>query len=374
MSPTGGVEDLPSLFRILDRYVLREVATTWVAVTAVLLAILVSNQLARILGLAAANGLPQDVVLSLIWLTSLQYLTLLMPIGMLLAIMMALGRLYHDSEMAAVRACGTGPERLYLPVMLLAATVAIGLAWLAFVVAPTAFGMADSMRREALRNAQFGRLEAGKFRTFANGTAVFYAERADEAGVLYNVFLERTVGERVEVATAVRAVHRIEDAGRLHVIVLYDGVRYEGTPGEANFRELRFTEHGIPVRIPGPDDRKLRSEAKSMAALLASDVPRDVSELQWRISLPLMVIVLSLLAVPLAALRPRQGRYARVAVAIFVYFGYSNLISAARVWIEKGQIDPRIGVWWVHLLVVLLALLLLNRQSPLPAIFSRSAA
>lgn len=357
------------MLRILDRYVLREVTVTWVAVTGVLLAILVSNQLARILGLAASQGFSRDVVLSLIGLTTLQNLTVLVPIGTLLAVMMALGRLYHDSEMAAVRACGTGPERLYVPVMLLAVVVAMLLAWLAFDLSPSAYGKATEMRRAALRDAQFGQLEPGKFRSFSGGSAVFYAERADEAGVLYNVFLQRQVGDRVEVATASRAVHRIEEGGSLHVIVLYDGERHEGVPGEPGFRSLRFAEHGIPVRIPDPDEGKQRVEAKATAQLLGSPDPRDASELQWRLSLPIMVLVLALLAVPLSALRPREGRYARVALGILVYFGYSNLISATRVWIEKGQLDPRLGIWWVHLLVVLLAVYLLHRQSPLQSIF-----
>jgi len=356
------------LFRILDRYVLREVAATWLAVTGVLLAILVSNQLARILGLAASDGLPQQVVMTLIALTSIQNLTVLMPIGMLLAVMMALGRLYHDSEMAAVRACGLGPERLYVPVMLLATIVALGLAWLAFDVAPTAYGKALNLKREALREAQFGQLEAGKFRTFAGGAAVFYAERADEAGVLYNVFIERRQGDQVEIAVASRAIHKIEDDGRLHVIVLFDGERYDGVPGETTFRKLRFAEHGIPIRIPDPDAGRQRSESKTTAELLASGDPKDQSELQWRFSLPFMVLLLAFLAVPLSALKPREGRYARIAVAILVYFAYANLIATVRIWIEKGQLDPAFGLWWVHLLLLAFSLYLLHRQSPIPLI------
>ncbi len=359
------------MFRILDRYVLREVTIAWVGVTSILLIILVSNQLARILGLAAANGFPQQVVFRLMGLTSLQYLTVLVPIGMLLAVTMALGRMYHESEMAAVRAAGSGPERLYLPVMALALPVAAAVAWLAFDVAPGAYAGALELRREALRNAQFGRLEPGKFRTFAGGTAVFYAERADPDGTLHSVFLERQVGEGIEIATAERAVHRIEDDGRLHVVVLYDGVRYEGVPGKASFRVVRFVEHGIPVRVPDPEAGKRRREQKPTLELMQSNDPADVAELQWRISLPVMVVVLAFLAVPLSMLRPRQGRYARVALAIFVYLIYSNLISAAQVWVEKGQVDPRLGMWWVHGLVVLLALVLLHWQSPLHLLLAR---
>ncbi len=345
---------------------------TWVAVTGVLLAILISNQLARILGLAAANGFPQDVVLTLIALTSLQNLTIVVPVGMLLATMMALGRMYHESEMAAVRACGTGPERLYVPVMALALAVAAMVALFAFELSPGAYAKALELKREAMRNAQFGRLEPGKFRTFSDGAAVFYAERADQAGVLYNVFIERQVGERVEVVTAGRAVHRVEEGGALHVIVLYDGERYEGVPGQSEFRRVRFAEHGIPVRIPQFDDAEERPQGKRLVELIGSQDPREASELQWRVSLPIMVLVLALLAVPLSTLRPRQGRYARVALAILAYFLYSNLLSAARAWVEKGQLDPAIGVWWVHALVVLVALYLLHRQSPLPLMLRRN--
>lgn len=363
-----------TLLRTFDRYVFREVLLAWVAVTGVLLAILLSNQLARILGLAAANGFPQEVVWMLIGLSSLTNLTVLVPIGMLLAVMLALGRLYHESEMAAIRACGIGPERLYLPVALLAAMVAALVAWLGFAAVPAANAEAQAIRRDALREAQFGRLEAGKFRTFSRGTAVFYAERVDAQGVLYNVFLERRVGDRIEVATAARAEHRVEEGGAVHVLLLHDGVRYEGVPGRADFRRVRFAEHGLPVRLPDATAGREQRDGRPTAALFGSSDLRDVSELQWRFSLPAMVLVLSLLAVPLSALQPRQGRYARVALALLFYFVYSNLLSASRVWIEKGQLDPRIGLWWVHLAVAVLALWLLHRQSPLPQLFGRERA
>jgi lipopolysaccharide export system permease protein len=161
------------LFATIDRYVLREVATSLAGVTVVLLAILVSYQLARILGVAAERGFPHDIVLALIGLTSLENLIVLVPISMLLAAMLALGRLYHESEMAAVRACGIGPERLYLPVYALALPVAALLAWLTFVVGPDARNGAEALRGRGLRDAEFGQLAPGTFRTYADGKAVF---------------------------------------------------------------------------------------------------------------------------------------------------------------------------------------------------------
>ena len=63
-----------------------------------------------------------------------------------------------------------------------------------------------------------------------------------------------------------------------------------------------------------------------------------------------MAMVLTLMAVPLSRLRPRQGRYARVGFAIVVYLVYANLCLPAKVWVEKGELPPAIGVWWVHIL------------------------
>jgi lipopolysaccharide export system permease protein len=358
---------ITALFRTFDRYVLREVAISWLAVMMVLLAILVSSQLAKILGLAAEFGFPRDIVFALIGLTTLQNLVVLVPIGMLLAVMLALGRLYHESEMTAVRACGVGPVRLYLPVYALALPLAVGLAWLTFEVGPAARDSAEELRGKAMRDAQFGNLEPRSFRTFADGNAVFYAERRDSNGRLANVFVQRYVDHRVEVATAAWAEQRVLDGGQTQLIVLHDGERVEGVPGQAEFRRIRFVEHGIPVVVPEPGAGRDNPERKPTSALIGSAALTDIAELQRRSSMPIMVLVLALVAVPLAALRPREGRYARVAIAILIYFVYSNLVSAAQIWIENGRIAPLVGGWWVHLLAVAAGLLLLQRQSPLTA-------
>ena len=116
--------------KILERYILREVVTTWLVVTGVLLIILLANQVVGVLDRAAVKQFPQSVVLELIWLGALQNLSILLPVGLLLGVVLAFGRLYADSEMAAALACGVGPVNLYLPVALLAVVVAGLLAWL----------------------------------------------------------------------------------------------------------------------------------------------------------------------------------------------------------------------------------------------------
>jgi len=347
------------LGNILGRYILREVAAAWLVVTGVLLVILLANQVVGVLERAAANQYPQNLVLELIGLGSLQYLWVLLPVGLLLGVVLAFGRMYHDSEMAAALACGVGPLNVYLPVALLAVLVTVALGWLTLALAPSATQRALGLRNEALRAGQFGAITAGKFRSFGGGSAVVYAEQVNPDGTLGQVFVERNQGPVVEVALAQRARHDVTPDGLTHILTLYDGQRFEGVPGSREFRMLSFAEHVVPVRVPQSTDAVTALEARPTAALLGATGKPEQAELQWRIAMPLTCMVLALLAVPLARLKPRQGRYARVWVAVVIYFLYLNLISAGKVWIARGTVPATLGLWWTHAVVLLLALVVL---------------
>ena len=348
---------------IVQRYVLREVVQTWLAVTGVLVAILVSNQLSRVLGQAAGNQYGRGIVFELIALGAIMNLSVIVPVGLLLAVVLSLGRMYHDSEMAALQACGFAPSRLLAPLFCFAMVIALGLAWLVFFQVPRADQQAQLLRLSAMKEAQFGQLDAGRFRSFSGGDAVFYAERVDQEGVLHNVFVQRESAGRIEVALADTATYSKASAGGVHLVTLFNGRRYEGAPGRNDFRVIEFREHGIPIATP-PDVVSTKDpDTKPTEELLGSSAPADVAQLQFRASTPLMALVLTLVAVPLSQLRPRQGRYARVGFAIVLYFVYSNLLSAAKVWVEKGELPAFIGVWWVHLIVLALGLYLVMRQA-----------
>src|SRR3569833_104466 len=209
-----------------------------------------ANQVAGVLVPAAVNMNPKGVVLELITLGALQNLSLLVPFGLLLGVVFAFGRLYHDSEMAAALACGIAPGKIYTPVALLAVFVTAVLAWLTLGLAPEATARALSLRNAALRAGQFAPIAAGKFRAFGGGNAVVYAQNVNKDGTLGNVFVERNRGPVVEVALAQRARHSVSPDGLTHTITLYDGERYEGEPGSPEFRIVHFAEHTIPVQVP----------------------------------------------------------------------------------------------------------------------------
>ena len=345
--------------KILSRYIFREVVVTSVVVTAVLLVVLLADQVAAVLERAAVNQFPQSVVLQLIWLGALQNLSILLPVGLLLGVVLAFGRMYHDSEMAAALACGVGPGIVYRPVVLLAILVAAVLAWLTLSLSPDATARTLSLRSAAARAGRFAAIAPGKFRAFG-GTAVVYAEDVNPDGTLGNVFVEHNRGPRVEVALAERARHSVTADGMTHTITLYDGERFEGVPGSPQFRIVRFAEHVIPIQVPAPSDVIRNIEAQPTEELLYSTDTEKRAELHWRVALPTMCLVLTLVAVPLSRLRPRQGRYSRVWLAIVMYFAYSNLVSAGKVWLARGTIPEFLGLWWTHVAIALLAFLFIS--------------
>jgi lipopolysaccharide export system permease protein len=348
----------------IQRYVLREVVQTWLAVTGVLVAILVSNQLSKVLGQAADNQYGRHVVFDLIALGAVMNLSLIVPASLLLAVVLTLGRLYHDSEMAALQACGFAPSRLLPSLFAFAAVIAVGLGWLSFVQVPRADSQVQLIRKSAIKEAQFGQLDAGRFRSFSGGDAVFYAESVDKEGVLHNVFVRREDQGRIELALADTATYSAAGASDMHFVTLFNGRRYEGVPGQSDFRIIEFREHGIPIPTPADAaDGRQDPDTKPTRELWGTHEISDIAQLQKRGSSPLMALVLTLVAVPLSRLRPRQGRYARVGFAIVVYIVYSNLLAASEVWLEKGELPPQVGVWWVHIIMLGLGLYLVLRES-----------
>ena len=354
------------MLRILDRYIFREIASTWLGVTMVLLLVLLTNQFARVLGDVAKGKLPKGAAWDVIGLSAAQYLTILIPIGLFLAVMLALGRLYRDSEMPAMMACRVGPSGIYRPLLLILVPLSLGVAWLAIDLGPRALQAIDRIGAEARREADLASIEPGRFTIVGPRDAVVYSESVTEDGVIENVFMQRRVDEAdVEVVVARRGEQVASDDPDVRFLVLHEGRRYEGIPGTSRFRVVEFVEHGIPYRLPSLDTPEPKPRAMSFEGLLQAGELEHVAEMQWRVGLPLATIILSILAVPLARTQPRAGRYGRLAIGLLVFIIYLNMLSAAKAWVEQNSISPYLGLWWVHAVVLMFALILLGVQNSL---------
>lgn len=351
------------MFRILDRYIFREIAQSWLAVTMVLLAILLTNQFARVLGDVAKDKLPKDAVFQIIGLTGLQYLTILVPIGLFLSIMLALGRLYRDSEMPAMMACRVGPVGIYRPLSFLILPLVAAVGWLSMEVAPMALTEIERVGLEARRQADLASIEPGRFTSDGSQGAVVYAENVSAQGAIEKVFLQRLTDDGLEVVIAERGEQIDSDDPNKRFFVLHDGRRYEGMPGTSQFRVMEFAEHGIPYQLPNIEEPELEPRAMRTVDLLSSNAAETSAELHWRIGIPLSTLVLAVLAVPLSRSQPRQGRYGRLAIGLLVFIIYFNLMSAGKAWLEQDVVPGWVGLWWVHGAMLLMALILLGLQN-----------
>jgi lipopolysaccharide export system permease protein len=346
---------------LIGRYIFREAFGSWLVVMAVLFVIFMTNQLADILGDAAGDRLPRDAVLAIFGLTALRYLTLLTPITLFLGITLALARLNRDGEMAALSACGVGSGRLLVPIGAFTLLLAVGLTWLSLESTPAASRRIEEIRFSAEQNVELTAIEPGKFTTPDAGNTVLYA-REVAGDELRGVFLQTQRDDEVSVVLAERGRRIIDGSTGNLSFVLYNGRIYEGVPGARKFLVVEFDEQLVPIRPDDEDEFVEAAAAKTTRQLLRSAALADRAELHWRLSLPLSLLVLALLAVPLSRTSPREGRYARLGMALFVYLIYANLLAIARVWVERGVISDAVGMWWVHAVVALLGLLMFARE------------
>lgn len=338
---------------VIDRYILREILHTLLVVLFVLIVIFLSNRLVRFLADASVGNLVNEMVLTLLGLKALGGLVIILPLGLFMAILLGLSRLYKDSEMVALTACGVSVRRIYRSVLALALAVTAVVAAISFYVAPWAEELSYRMRDAQDSQLMLSGAGAGRFAEPAGAEGVLYFERASADGsLMYDVFIQQHRREGEVVLSAQRGRRWTDETGAQY-LVLMDGYRYEGMPGDAAFRITRFEEHAVRIeaRAAAPTLRKQR--ARPTSELIGAENTVAIAELQWRISMPLSVMILSLLAVPLSRANPRQGKYSRLFVAVLVYLIYSNLLGVSNSWVARGRLAPEIGMWWVHAALLL---------------------
>lgn len=352
---------------IVSRYLIREIGLAWLAVTLVLVVVLFTNRLVRYLGEAASGSLPGDMILLLMGYKALSYTALVLPGSFFLGIILALGRLYRDSEMAAMGACGIGPGHLYRALTLLMIPLTLFVGWLAMDVQPWAAREGREAEQLAQQAAEVHALRPGRFLQPSQGDGMFYIERVSDDGEgMRDVFLQINRGDEQILVRADEARIDVNEETGAQYLVMLEGYRYDGEPGGEGWRIMDFDTHGVRISQGDPPRVHMRRKGLPTSELLQSTSRGDRVELQWRLSMPIMVLTLGLIAIPLSRGSPRDGRYGRILLAVLLYAVYSNALTVAQGWLEDGRIPLWVGLWSVHLLVAGLGIAWLARQYGLP--------
>lgn len=348
----------------LNRYFSRELALTFVSVSSILLIVIVSKAFISLLTRVVDGKLPSDVVLSILALGILNSAILLAPFALLITIMLVLGRLYRDSEIYAIKACGIGQFALLRYASLLIVPLIIGLFYLSIYLGPWASNKIEQIKVIARAQTDIHGLIPGQFIEAKQGNWVVFIEDTDkETGQVKNIFIYDRREGNVAIETAQSAEQKnIEELGG-ESLILNNGQRYEGVPGKSDFTLLLFNQHAI--RVPELDSYMDHKDPEFMStrALIQTGRLNDYAELQWRFSVPIAAILLALLAFPLSVTNPRQGRFAKLGIVIVIYLIYSNLLVLAETWVADGKLPVFPGMLLVHFMLALLIGVLVFKQN-----------
>lgn len=349
----------------LRRYLSSDVLGHTVAVSAVLLAIIITGRFVKYLAEAASGRLAAEILLPVMFFRLPGFLELLLPLGLFIGILMAYGRLYVDSEMVVMSACGVGPSQLARFTLAPALIVMLLVAALALFLTPQGAARSEALLNDprALEGLQM--LAAGRFQPRGDDGAVTYAASIDrDRGELQRIFVYEP-GARDDDAEPVNAVTVAASgtvvrraAGTARFLELGDGYRFEGVPGRADFRVTRFGRYGQRLPDAPSSARSEPVDARPTLDLLASDRREDRAALHWRLSLVAMVPVVALLALSLSKTNHRRGRFIKLAPALVLHLAYLMLLVTTRTRVVES--DGSVGLFWlIHAAFLLLALILL---------------
>lgn len=354
---------------ILFRYISREIFSNMAAVTLTLLVIVMSGRFVKYLSEAASGDLAPDVLFSIMLFRLPGFLELVLPLGLFIAILLAFGRLYVDSEMTVMSACGLSTGRLALYTLFPAVVTAAMVALMSLYAGPEGLQRVQQIFAEAKNRSGLDLLVAGRFRVDkANGRVVYIESMDRQSQTLQQVFSAEQVGgsglaeASLIVAETGRVVTDADNGARY--LVLQDGRHYELVPGQLAMQTTRFEQFGQqlkPAATPLVSNKKV--DARTTLSLLRSDTLNDRAALQWRLSLIVLVPIIALIALAMSRTNPRRGRYVQMLPAFLLYIAYLVLLNTAREAIEDEKLPVQTGFWLVHLLFAVIAALLLYASS-----------
>ena len=347
---------------IYQRAALREFAHTSIAVFVALFAILLTTQLIRLLGEAAVGVLASEAVVALLGFGAISYLPVLLSLTLFIAVLLSLSRAYRDSEMVVWFASGVSLTAWIRPVMTFAVPMVAIIAVLSLFLSPLALSKSTEFRQKLQNRDDVSQVSPGSFRESAMADRVFFVEAvAGNERLVKNVFISSVQHERLGIMAAAQGHQETMPNGD-RFLVLENGRRYEGTPGQADYRVMEFGRYAVRVETRESQGFVETPKSLSMARLIGNPTRQNLGEILWRIGIPLAAFNLALLAIPLSFVNPRAGRTNNLIFAILTYMIYSNLISLSQAWVAQGRLGFEVGVWLVHGAMLVLLVLLFSRR------------
>jgi lipopolysaccharide export system permease protein len=357
---------------IFKRALRQELNFTTGVVFMVLVTLVLTNLMIRVLGSAASGTANPKDALVLIGLGMINYLPILLTASVFVAILMVLTRWYKDSEMVIWQSAGISLLKILRPILNFTVPIAVAIAVLSIFVSPWASEKSATIKQRFQQRDDISMLAPGQFRESSGNNRVFFIESMNpETDVIKNVFVTDFGKDRQLVAVAKEGFIQNLPSGEKQLI-LETGRRYEGTPGNTDFRITEFDKYTVKLEDKVVDPI-INGPRTLPAWVLIQDLNKaHLGEILWRIGLPLMVFVFAVIAIPLSYIDPRRGRYTALIMAVLLYFTYSNLLKLMQAWVATGKLSFSIGWWLLHVVIALIGLtLIIYRQNRSITLFGR---
>ncbi len=344
---------------ILTKYLTKEVFKTQIAILFILLLIFFSQQLVRVLGSAANGNVPADLVLALLGLGMPTMAQLMLPLCLFVAILLTYGRLYGESEITVMRACGVGQRILLKVVLWLSVITALIAATNVLWLSPWALNKQVTIVEEAKANPNMSALAAGQFISANSDDFVLFINEIQDNQIT-DVYLFQTQPRgqaKPSVVVAEKGELKALPNGD-QILTLQNSQRVEGTAVLPDFRITDFEFYEAYLGRKMADEKENKENELSFSQLMTQDTPAAKAELHWRISLILAVPLMALLAVPLSKVNPRQGRFGKMIPALLLYLIYFLLQSSLKSAGGSGKLAAEIYMPLVNVGFLILGLIL----------------
>jgi lipopolysaccharide export system permease protein len=359
---------------IIFQYLLKEVAKTQFAVFFVLMTIFISQKFVRILSSASEGNIPGQLVMTFIALKIPDLAGMMLPLSFFLGVLLAYGRIYADSEMTVLHACGVSEWYIVRVTLVLAFITALLTGLFTLLLAPMAAEHEYQVKQKLAADSGLSSLVAGRFQKTSNNDAVIFIHDKNKRDNSFNkVFLaqlpDETMGDASVINSSLVYAQKgqiIEEELGLKSLLLTDGVRYQSDVRSNEFQSVAFKEYYIQIEDQKTEQKHRKLSAINSATLFSPPTQELIAEysatIQWRIAFPIACIILTFIAVPLSSVNPRQGKFAKMLPALMLFLAYFLLLISMRSGVEKQSIPIMLGLWPIHILAFLLGASLLMQE------------
>lgn len=346
---------------IFQRALQRELVSTAGAVFTTLFTITITVMLIKVLGQAAGGKVASQDVIALIGFAALRYLPIILILTSFISVLVVVTRSYQDSEMVVWFASGLSLSRWIKPVLSFGIPVIVAVIALSFFVTPWANRQSAEFRERFQKREDIARVAPGRFQESSSADRIFFVEAVSgDSTKVQNVFVNTVKDGRNSIVVAREGSIALDERGD-KFLVMDQGRRYDGMGDQTEFRVMEFERYGVLVSRQSQalvGDQSARS--LTTLELIADMNNFNAGELLWRISLPLMGLLLMLLAIPLSFANPRGGRSANLLIALLLFIIYSNMVSVLQASVVQKRLSFEAAWWPLHLTAAILIMMLFS--------------